>query len=76
MEVVSGWYLPCCKYILKQWDNVTQKDDFNSFIPATITQFSGAKSVRVSKRWIAKDIQNLIIQSERAFKAIHCSIMY
>ena len=45
--------------MLKQWDNVAQKDYFNSFIPAKITTFSGADSTRIARRWMAKDIRSL-----------------
>lgn len=32
--------------IPKQWDNIAQKDDFNSFIPVTITIVVGSNSPR------------------------------
>ena len=33
-----------------RWDNIAQKCDFNSFISATITIFSGLNPARVSRR--------------------------
>ena len=66
----------CFKYILKQLDNIAQKDDFNLFIPATTAIFSGANPALVGRRWTAKDIQGLSCQSEHAFNAIHCSSIY
>ena len=46
------------KNILKQRDNMTQKDDFNSSISAMITIFSGMNS---------KGTRRFNNQSERAF---------
>ena len=42
--------------ILKNWDYIAQKDDFNSFIPATIKILPGANPTRVTHRWLPKDI--------------------
>ena len=36
--------------MLKQRENIAQKDDFNSFIPAKITTLSGAKPERAYQR--------------------------
>ena len=35
--------------MLKQLDNIAQKDDFNLFNSATITIFSGANPARVAR---------------------------
>ena len=35
---------------VEEASNIAQKDDFNSFIPATITMFSGANPARVARR--------------------------
>lgn len=40
-------------YVLTQWDNNIQKDDFNSFVPATINTFSCANPTRVAQSRIA-----------------------
>lgn len=57
--------------MLKQWNNIAQKHDFNSFISATITIFSVANPARVARRWIAKDIWSLSSQLGRTFHAMH-----
>lgn len=46
-------------YVLTQWDNNIQKDDFNSFVPATINTFSCANPTRVAQSRIAKDFRSL-----------------
>ena len=66
----------CFWWKLKQWDNITQKDDFDSFNPATVKIFSGANPVWVAWRWIAKDIWSLSSQSENTFNAIRCLSIY
>ena len=63
-------------YILRQWDNIPQKNKLNSFTPSKITKFSGVNSARVARRWIGKDDGSLISQSGRAFHSIHFVIIY
>ena len=48
-----GRYLPSgvnIRFGMYSRDNTAQKDDFNSFIPATITIFLGANPTRVVRR--------------------------
>ena len=47
-----------------------QKDDFNSFILYYYNNFK-RKPLRVTWRWITRDIRSLSSQSERALNAIH-----
>ena len=54
---------------LKQWDNTTQKDDFNLFIPA-------CNDYDTARRSKAKDIRSFSSQSERAFHAKYCFRIY
>lgn len=50
-------YCRCFNIILKQWYNITQKYDFNSFILATVIIFSSVNPRwRVAWRWITKGI--------------------
>lgn len=77
MKIISQTYVHkhwhgVFDYVLTQWDNNIQKDDFNSFVPATINTFSCANPTRVAQSRIAKDIRGLSGQSERAFNAIRC----
>ena len=56
----NGRYLPSgvnIRFGMYSRDNTAQKDDFNSFIPATITIFLGANPTRVVWRWITKVIE-------------------
>ena len=57
-------------YKLKQRDKRAQKDDYNSFILATITINLDANPARVAREWIAVDIQSLRSQSERVISVI------
>ena len=47
-------------YALKQQDNIAKKDDFNSFIPATIKIFISANLWGVIRRLIAKHAPSIL----------------
>ena len=66
-----GEYMYFFSDILKQCDNMTQKDGFNSAIPFTITIFSDKNPALVARRWLEKDIRRFKSQSAHAFNAVY-----
>ena len=55
VNIHCHWGEQLFKYILKQWDNIIQKNDLDSFIMKTITLFSGTNPMYITHKWKAKD---------------------